>query len=204
MTAAFFHGCKKYQKNITICEFGLFARFDAVNILKSNLATIITTIGLDHLDWLPKNDRNIKRIIFEKTSSLLNSNIIVSKQTDKKIQDRIKLALEYNKSKKIFYNDLYSYTTNENNFFYYEDESGGLKLPYPNLNGEFQLSNVASAIATVRNLKKLNVLMKTLKVLQNSKYCETQEIKNGRLKNLCKKINYLLMVPIIHWVQLPK
>ena len=34
LTAAFFHGCKKYQKNLTICEFGLFARFDAVNILK--------------------------------------------------------------------------------------------------------------------------------------------------------------------------
>ena len=146
LTAAFFYGCKKYKKNLTICEFGLFARYDAVNILKKNLATIITAIGLDHLDWLPKKDRNINRIIFEKTSSLLNSNIIVSKQTDKKIQDRIKLTLEYNKSKKIFYNDLYSYTTNKNNFFYYEDESGGLKLPFPNLNGEFQLSNVASAL----------------------------------------------------------
>ena len=189
LTAAFFYGCKKYKKNLTICEFGLFARYDAVNILKKNLATIITAIGLDHLDWLPKKDRNINRIIFEKTSSLLNSNIIVSKQTDKKIQDRIKLTLEYNKSKKIFYNDLYSYTTNKNNFFYYEDESGGLKLPFPNLNGEFQLSNVASAIATVRNLKKLNVSNENIKkgITKIQSIARLQEIKSGRLKNLCKK-----------------
>ena len=32
LTAAFFYGCKKYSDNLTLCEFGLFARFDAVNI----------------------------------------------------------------------------------------------------------------------------------------------------------------------------
>tara|TARA_B100002051_G_scaffold118595_1_gene112865 strand:- start:6755 stop:8023 length:1269 start_codon:yes stop_codon:yes gene_type:complete len=189
LTAAFFHGCKKYQKNLTICEFGLFARFDAVNILKSNLATIITTIGLDHLDWLPENEKTIDRIIFEKTSSLLKSNIIVSKQTDNKIQDKIKKSLEYNKSKKLFFNDLYSYTLNENNFFYYEDDIGGLKLPLPNLNGEFQLSNVATAIATIRSLKNLNVSDENIKkgITNIQSIARLQEIKNGRLKKLCLK-----------------
>ena len=39
-----------------------------LNILKKNLATIIITpIGLDHLDWLPENEKTIDRIIFEKT-----------------------------------------------------------------------------------------------------------------------------------------
>ena len=37
LTAAFFYGCKKYSDNLTLCEFGLFARFDACNILKKNL-----------------------------------------------------------------------------------------------------------------------------------------------------------------------
>ena len=58
LTAAFFYGAKKYSNNITLIETGLFHRFDATNILKKNLATVITTIGLDHLDWLPKNEKH--------------------------------------------------------------------------------------------------------------------------------------------------
>ena len=101
LTAAFFYGCKKYSDNLTLCEFGLFSRFDAVNILKKNLATIVTTIGLDHLDWLPEKNKNIDGVIFEKTSSLLNSKIIVSKQNDKETLEKIKKSLDTNNSKKI-------------------------------------------------------------------------------------------------------
>ena len=36
-------------------------RFDAVNILKKNLANIITSCGLDHLDWLPKTKEQLKK-----------------------------------------------------------------------------------------------------------------------------------------------
>ena len=139
------------------------------------------------MDWLPENEKTIDRIIFEKTSSLLKSNIIVSKQIDNKIQDKIKESLEYNKSK-IFFNDLYSYTLGENNFFYYEDEIGGLKLPFPNLNGEFQLSNISAAIATIRNLKNLNVSDENIKkgITNIKSIARLQEIKNGKLKVMFK------------------
>ena len=70
---------------------------------------------------------------------------------------------------------------------YYEDEFGGLKLPFPNLNGEFQLSNVATAIATIRNLKNLNVSDENIKkgITSIQSIARLQEIKNGRLKKLC-------------------
>ena len=188
LTAAFFYGCKKYSDNLTLCEFGLFARFDACNILKKNLATIVTTIGLDHLDWLPENDKNIDGVIFEKTSSLLNSKIIVSKQNDKETLEKIKKSLDKNKSKKIFFNDLFSYTLGENNFFYYEDQYGGLKLPMPNLKGEFQLSNVATAIATIRNIEELKISEENIKIgiTKIRSIARLQEIKTGKLKNLVK------------------
>ena len=188
LTAAFFYGCKKYLNNLTLCEFGLFARFDAVNILKKNLGTIITTIGLDHLDWLPENHRNIDGVIFEKTSSLLNSKIIVSKQNDKETLKKIKKSLDANNSKKIFFNDLFSYTLNENNFFYYEDQYGGLKLPMPNLKGEFQLSNVTAAIATIRNIEELKISEENIKkgITKIHSIARLQEIKTGKLKNLVK------------------
>jgi len=187
LTAAFFYGAKKFTNNITLVETGLFHKFDATNILKKNLASIITTIGLDHLDWLPKNEQTTDKIIFEKTSSLLNSNIIISKQTSKDILDKIKSSIKENKSKKIIFNDHYNYSINENNFFY-EDEFGNLKLPLPNLIGRFQLTNISAAIATVRNLRNLNITDKQIKkgITKIKSIARLQEIKNGKLKNLIK------------------
>ena len=88
LTAAFFLGAKKFKDNINIIESGLFHRFDATNIIDANLASIITPIGIDHTDWLPKNEKTIDKIIFEKTSSLLKSKIIVSKQYDEETQKK--------------------------------------------------------------------------------------------------------------------
>ena len=188
LTAAFFYGCKNHTKNITLLEFGLFARYDAVNILKINLANIITAIGLDHLDWLPKNEQTIEKIIFEKTSCLLNSKIIIAKQSSNEIINHIENNIINNKSKKIFFNKDYNFTLKENNFFYFEDEFGGIKLPKPNLLGEFQLENVSSAIATVRQLKNYKIndeqIKKGIQKIQSS--ARLQEIKSGKLKNFVK------------------
>ena len=80
LTASYFYKAAQYPDNINLVEAGLFHRFDATNILKENLASIVTSISKDHLDWLEKDEQTIEKIVFEKTSSLLNSNIIVSKQ----------------------------------------------------------------------------------------------------------------------------
>ena len=188
LTAAFFYGAKKYSKNITIIESGLFHRFDATNILKKNLSTLITSIGLDHLDWLPENERTIEKIIYEKTSILLNSTIVVSKQSSDHILEKIKNSIKKNKSKKIIFNNEFSYSINENNFFYFEDEFGGIKLPYPNIVGKFQLDNIATAIAAIRGLK-LNIDDEKIKqgITKIKSIGRLQEIKKGKLKDLVKK-----------------
>ena len=93
LTAAYFYNAKKYKNNINLLESGLFHRADACSIIKSNLASIITAIGLDHLDWLPKNKQTIDQIIFEKTSSLLTSKIIVSKQSSNEVLNKIKNSI---------------------------------------------------------------------------------------------------------------
>jgi len=188
LTAGFFYGTKKYKDNINIIESGLFHRFDATNILEKNIASVVTAIGLDHTDWLPENERTIDKIIFEKTSSLLNSKIIVSNQDDKQTLEKIKKSIKSNNSKKIIFNELYSFSVGENNFFYYEDEYGGLKLPMPNLVGEFQLSNVATAIAALRNIEELKISDKHIKegILKIPSIARLQEIKLGKLKSIIK------------------
>ena len=188
LTVAFFHHAKKYPKNINLIESGLFHRFDATNILKKNLASIVTSIGLDHLDWLPKEEQTVKRIIFEKTSNLLSSKIIIAKQSSNEISNYIESTTKNNPSKKIFFNKNYNFTFKENDFFYFEDEFGRIKLPQPNLPGEFQLENVSTAIATVRQLAEYKITDEHIKsgITKIESIARLQEIKLGKLKNLVK------------------
>ena len=118
LTAAYFLKASQYPDNINLIETGLFHRFDATNILKDNLASIVTSIGLDHLDWLPENDeQTVEKIIYEKTSTLLNSNIIVAKQVSKEIIESIKKTIaQIIIQIKFFHNENYSFTMKENEF----------------------------------------------------------------------------------------
>ena len=188
LTVAYFHHAKKYPENINLIESGLFHRFDATNILKKNLASIVTAIGLDHLDWLPKEDQTVKKIIFEKTSTLLNSKIIIAKQSSNEINNYINNTIKGNQSKKITFNKNYSFLLKENDFFYFEDEFGGIKLPKPNLPGEFQLENVSTAIATARQLTDYKITDEHIKrgITKIESIARLQEIKSGKLKNLIK------------------
>ena len=83
LTASYFYKAAQYPNNINLVEAGLFHRFDATNILKKNLASVVTSISKDHLDWLKKDEQTVEKIVFEKTSTLLNSNIIIAKQSSK-------------------------------------------------------------------------------------------------------------------------
>jgi dihydrofolate synthase/folylpolyglutamate synthase len=194
LTVAYFYYAAKYPKNINLVESGLFHRFDATNILKKNLASIVTAVHLDHLDWLPKEEQTVEKIIFEKTSTLLNSKIIIAKQCSDKINDIIENTIKSNKSKKIIFGKDYSFVFKKNNFFYFEDEFGEIKLPKPNLTGTFQLENISSAIATVRQLKDYNVTDEHIKsgITKIESIARLQEIKSGKLKNLVKN-NQLLV-----------
>ena len=188
LTAAYFYHAKNFSNNINLIESGLFYRFDATNIVKENLASVVTAIGLDHLDWLPESERTVEKIVFEKTSSLLNSNIIVAKQSSKETLDIIKKTISANKSDKTIFNEEFSYSINENGFIYYEDKLGGLILPKPNLPGDFQVDNVATAIATLRKLD-LKIEDEHIKtgITKIKSIGRFQEIKNGKIKDLCKK-----------------
>ena len=193
LTACFFYKAAQYPDNINLVEAGLFHRFDATNILKNNLASIVTSISKDHLDWLPKDKQTLEQIVFEKTSALLNSNIIVAKQNNIETLECIKKTIKNNSSNKLFFNEDFSYSIKENGFFYYEDQFGGLKLPLPNVLGQFQLENISTAIATLRTLNlsiKAEHIERGIQKINN--LARLQEIKSGKLKELIKS-NKLLV-----------
>ena len=130
--------------------------------------------------------------MFEKTSSLSNSNIIIAKQNQNTMK-YIKENISKNQSNKIFFNEDFSFTNGENGYFYYEDRFGGLKLPEPNVLGLHQLENISTAIATLRildfKIKDENIKTGIQKI---NNIARLQEIVTGNLKNLVNDNLFLI------------
>ena len=58
-TAAFILKASRSNSAVSILENGLFSRGDACSVFNKNLASVITTIHEDHMEWLPKNKKLI-------------------------------------------------------------------------------------------------------------------------------------------------
>ena len=182
LTCAYLKFCEEFKNNITLIEAGLFHQFDSTNVFRKNLASIIGSVGLDHLQWI--KNKTIEGIIYEKTVKLLNSNIFVNKQDNKEITSKIKKALENNQSNKYFFGHDFNYLKAENNFIQYEDYKGSLILPEPSVLGDHQLGNISTSIATARKLfdvKDEDIKTGITKIELKGRL---QEIKSGKLKAL--------------------
>ena len=182
LTCTYLKYCEQFKNNITLIEAGLFHQFDSTNVFKKNLASIIGSVGLDHLQWI--QNKTIEGIIHEKTVNLLNSNIFVNKQDDKKITSKIENALSNNQSKKYFFGKDFSILKAENSFIQYEDNEGSIILPEPNILGNHQLLNISTSIATSRKL--FNTKDKDIKnaIIKIDLKGRLQEIKSGKLKKI--------------------
>ena len=186
-TCSFIKYAEQYKNSISILEHGLFTKHDSVSCFKKNLATLIGFVGLDHLQWLKKEDRTIDGVIHEKTANLLESNIFVNQQESKVISLKIEKALKKNKSNKYFFAKDFNILKAENGFIHYEDQLGQIILPESNLLGDHQLGNIATAIAASRklfNVKDEHIKNGITKIELKGRLFE---IHSGKLKNLVGK-----------------
>ena len=190
--ACFFLAASRNKSDINILESGLFFRLDASNVLKKNIASVIMPIGIDHRDFLKKG--TIDEIVYEKCSSLLNgSKILVSQQT-KGVLQKIKKNIVNNTSEKIIFGENYNYEKNTYGFCY-NDDQGKINLPLPNLSGDFQISNVSTAIATARKLDKFKIADSHIKeaITKIRSEGRLQNITQGKLRNYVSKNNQILI-----------
>ena len=190
--ACFFLQASRNNSNINILESGLFFRLDASNVLEKNIASIITPIGLDHKDFLKKG--TIDEIVYEKCSTLLNdSKIFISEQKNNVLKKIEKIIFE-NTSDKIIFGKNYSYKKNANGFFF-KDDFGEMNLPLPNLSGDFQISNVSTAITVARSLKQFKITEAHIKkaITKIRSEGRLQEITKGKLRDYVSKNNQILI-----------
>ena len=190
--ACFFLSASRNNSDLNILESGLFFRLDASNVLKKNIASVIMPIGIDHKDFLKEG--TIDEIVHEKCSALLDgSKIFVSEQKDTVLQ-KIKKKIYNNTSEKIIFNENYTYKKNSSGFFY-SDDLGKISLPLPNLSGDFQISNVSTAIAVARKLEQFKITDSHIKLAITKIRSEgrLQNITQGKLRNYVSKNNQILI-----------
>ena len=190
--ACFFLAASRNKSNVNILESGLFFRLDASNVLEKNIASVIMPIGLDHKDFLKKG--TIDEIVYEKCSHLLNgSKIIVSEQKED-VLNIIKKNISKNSSLKFIFGEDYECTKISSGFIF-KDKKGKINLPNPNLLGDFQISNVATAIATIRNLDQFKIKESHIReaITKIRSEGRLQFIKDGKLRKYVSNSNEIII-----------
>ncbi len=129
--------------DVAVLEVGLGGRLDAANLWDASLA-IITSIDIDHIDWLG-DDREI--IAKEKSGIMRNSVPVVCGDINppKMIQtEALRIGATLTQL-----NEDYSFVTDNNNPDQWTWKNSELEfsLPKPKMQGEFQINNASTAIA---------------------------------------------------------
>ena len=190
--ACFFLEASRNKSDINILESGLFFRLDASNVLEKNIASVIMPVGMDHKDFLKEG--TIDEIVYEKCSHLLGGSKIVVSEQKNNVLEKIKKNIANNSSEKFFFGKNYDYEKNSKGFIY-KDKLGKINLPLPNLLGDFQISNVSTAIAVARNLDQFNLTEIHIKkaITKIRSEGRLQSITRGKLRKYVSKNNQILI-----------
>ena len=171
ITVIAFMAFSRNEADATILEVGLGGRLDASNIIENSAVSIITPISLDHTKILGDT---LDKIAIEKISIAKNNcPIIVSKQ-EEIVNETIKQYLQDNNKNCPTYFFGKDYTFKKINDFECEFTgfSQQFKTKLPSLEGEHQIINAGTAIASI--------------LYQNQLKIDTDKISNGINKTFWK------------------
>lgn len=148
-TAAAFVLFAENPADVLLMEVGLGGRLDATNVLAHPLATVITSISMDHEKFLGDS---IARIAAEKAGILKRGvPAIVAPQVEEALAVIETEAAARRAELFLANRDWVAYR--ERGRLVYQDEDGLLDLPSPKLVGRHQYTNAGTAIATLRRAR---------------------------------------------------
>ncbi len=155
ITVAAFLAFSRIKADILLLETGMGGRLDATNVIENPILTLISSISMDHQQFL---GNKIEDIAFEKAGIIKNgAPIIVSKQeksVTKVIEDK---AMSFPDSPVILFEKHFDFKENDNSFKFLFSQNE-LNLPKPKLIGSHQLENASLAIAAIyqQNILKIS------------------------------------------------
>lgn len=133
----------------TLLEVGLGGRLDATNVVDRPALTVITPVSIDHEQFLGDT---LAKIAFEKAGIIKRGvPCVVGPQPEDAldvIEDRARAL-----GAPLLAHGQHWHVSEERGRLIFQDETGLLDLPLPNLPGAHQIENAGAALAALRHLK---------------------------------------------------
>ena len=147
-TVAAFLAFAKTKADYTLLEVGLGGRHDATNVIDRPELTIITTVDLDHQQFLGDTFADIA---YQKAGIIKRGvPVVIGPQHDEGLAV-IEAEAEKFGAPILAYGQHW-HAFEENGRMVFQDEGGLLDLPMPSLRGAHQVGNAGMAIAALRHL----------------------------------------------------
>lgn len=145
-TAAGFLMFSRFPADALLLEVGLGGRLDATNVVDRPAASVITSVSMDHMDYLGDT---VGKIAAEKAGIIKRGRpVVVSRQTPEGMA-AIEAAADRARAR-VLLSGLDWTAREENGRFVYRDEDGLVDAPPPGLTGRHQFENAGTAIAGVK------------------------------------------------------
>lgn len=150
-------GFKYFQEqniDFLVLEVGMGGRFDATNVVKNTLVSVITSISYDHMEYLGDT---LEKIAFEKAGIIKeNSNVIIYPQGENVVKT-IQNIVE-DKNSNVYLVDMNNIEKTRGNltgqwFNYLKKDVFNLHETKMNFLGEHQLYNVLTALRALEIIK---------------------------------------------------
>ncbi|MBF9031314.1 bifunctional folylpolyglutamate synthase/dihydrofolate synthase [Rhodobacterales bacterium HKCCE3408] len=147
-TAAAFVAMTEEPADWTLLEVGLGGRLDATNVIDTPKLTVITPVDLDHQQYLGDT---LAAIAGEKAGILKRGvPCVVGRQQDEALEVIEDRAARLGAPLFVYGQHWHAWTEHERLVF--QDETGLLDLPMPNLPGPHQVENAGIALMALRAL----------------------------------------------------
>jgi len=144
-TAAAFLAFSENDADILLLETGLGGRLDCTNVIQNPIATIITPISYDHMEYLGSD---ILQIASEK-AGIIKRNVpcIIGIQESSVYELLINKCDELSSPSFCYEYDYCAKNTNSG--FEYKSQKFNIHFPYPSLEGDHQVLNASTVIAAI-------------------------------------------------------
>lgn len=189
ITAIGFIYFKEQSVDYVVLEVGLGGRYDSTNVIKSCLASVITSIDYDHINELGDT---LAKIAYQKAGIIKENGLVVSYEQEPEAEDVIK-DVAISLGAKVYHskneNIKIIKETDTGNTFNYKYEDQYLESIKTSMIGEYQVYNASLAITTLLVLRDNGLIDITnddiYKGILNTKW-------NGRLEVLKRKPIFLI------------
>ncbi len=136
----------RHPADVLLLEVGLGGRLDATNVVERPLASVITPVSIDHIDFLGDT---LEKIATEKAAILRRGvPAVISRQTEGPLSVIMARGEQVGAPLHVAGQDWVA--GEERGRLVYQDADGLLDLPPPRLFGRHQFDNAGTAIAALR------------------------------------------------------